>query len=179
MRKTLLNLMLLLSATAFSTQLSAQSVATQSERKVVRVKLQREVADRLLKSPMTMSNGVVTTGITPLDRANRQVKAVSIKRLIPYSPKFEERHKAAGLDLWYEVTFDSEAATPASARSLYKTVPGVQIAEEVRPMKLIGEGKARVVSQAELACRARLPALTSTCSRHGRRRPVNRTLSSR
>lgn len=154
MRKTLLNLMLLLSATAFSTQLSAQSVATQSERKVVRVKLQREVADRLLKSPMTMSNGVVTTGITPLDRANRQVKAVSIKRLIPYSPKFEERHKAAGLDLWYEVTFDSEAATPASARSLYKTVPGVQIAEEVRPMKLIGEGKARVVSQAELAAKA-------------------------
>lgn len=154
MRKTLLNLMLLLSATAFSTQLSAQSVATQSERKVVRVKLQREVADRLLKSPMTMSNGVVTTGITPLDRANRQVKAVSIKRLIPYSPKFEERHKAAGLDLWYEVTFDSEAATPASARSLYKTVPGVQIAEEVRPMKLIGDGKARVVSPQSIAARA-------------------------
>ena len=154
MRKTLLNLMLLLSATAFSTQLSAQSVATQSERKVVRVKLQREVADRLLKSPMTMSNGVVTTGITPLDRANRQVKAVSIKRLIPYSPKFEERHKAAGLDLWYEVTFDSEAATPASARSLYKTVPGVQIAEEVRPMTLIGNGKARVVKAASLPARA-------------------------
>lgn len=154
MRKTLLNLMLLLSASAFSVQLSAQSVQTQPERKVVRVKLQREVADRLLKSPMTMSNGVVTTGITPLDRANRQVKAVSIKRLIPYSPKFEERHKAAGLDLWYEVTFDSEAATPASARSLYKTVPGVQIAEEVRPMKLIGDGKARVVSPQSVAARA-------------------------
>ena len=112
MRKNLLKLMLLLMAIALGTQLSAQSVATSSEKKVVRVKLQREVADRLLKSPMTMSNGVVTTGITPLDRANRQVKAVSIKRLIPYSPKFEERHKAAGLDLWYEVTFDSEAATP-------------------------------------------------------------------
>lgn len=97
MRKTLLNLMLLLSATAFSSQLSAQSVATQSERKVVRVKLQREVADRLLKSPMTMSNGVVTTGITPLDRANRQVKAVSIKRLIPYPRSSRRGTRQRGL----------------------------------------------------------------------------------
>lgn len=93
MRKTLLNLMLLLSATAFSTQLSAQSVATQSERKVVRVKLQREVADRLLKSPMTMSNGVVTTGITPLDRANRQVKAVSALSPTPRSSRRGTRQR--------------------------------------------------------------------------------------
>ena len=154
MRKNLLKLMLLLMAIALGTQLSAQSVATSSEKKVVRVKLQREVADRLLRAPMTMSNGVVTTGITQLDRANRKVKAVSIRRLIPYSPKFEARHKAAGLDLWYEITFDPNAATPASARTLYKTVPGVQIAEEVRPMKLIGNGPVHLVNANSLPTRA-------------------------
>ena len=146
--------MLLLMAIALGTQLSAQSVATSSEKKVVRVKLQREVADRLLRAPMTMSNGVVTTGITQLDRANRKVKAVSIRRLIPYSPKFEARHKAAGLDLWYEITFDPNAATPTSARTLYKTVPGVQIAEEVRPMKLIGNGPVHLVNANSLPTRA-------------------------
>lgn len=154
MRKNLLKLMLLLMAIALGTQLSAQSVATSSEKKVVRVKLQREVADRLLRAPMTMSNGVVTTGITQLDRANRKVKAVSIRRLIPYSPKFEARHKAAGLDLWYEITFDPNAATPTSARTLYKTVPGVQIAEEVRPMKLIGNGPVHLVNANSLPTRA-------------------------
>ena len=54
MRKNLLKLMLLLMAIALGTQLSAQSVATSSEKKVVRVKLQREVADRLLRAPMTI-----------------------------------------------------------------------------------------------------------------------------
>lgn len=98
-----------------------------------------------------MSNGVVTTGIKPLDRANSQAKAVSIKRCVPYSPKFEERHKAAGLDLWYEIKFDPKAMTPASARNLYKSVPGIQRAEEVRPMKLIGDGPARVVDMPKAA----------------------------
>lgn len=153
MRKPLLYLMLLLTVITFSTQLSAQSVSSGFKQGVLRVKLQREVATRIQAAPMTMSNGVVTTGIQQLDRASQKVKAVSIKRLIPYSPKFEERHKAAGLDLWYEITFDSTAVTPTSAVSTYKTVPGIQIAETVMPMKLIGDGPAHVVS---------MPAAAST-----------------
>lgn len=101
-----------------------------------------------------MSNGVVTTGIKPLDRANSQAKAVSIKRCIPYSPKFEARHKAAGLDLWYEIKFDPTAITTASARNLYKSVPGIQLVEEIRPMKLIGDGPARVVDMPKAAPKA-------------------------
>lgn len=101
-----------------------------------------------------MSNGVVTTGIKPLDRANSQAKAVSIKRCIPYSPKYEARHKAAGLDLWYEIKFDPTAITTASARNLYKSVPGIQLVEEIRPMKLIGDGPARVVDMPKAAPKA-------------------------
>lgn len=153
MRKPLLYLMLLLTALTFSTQLMAQSGSSGLQQGVLRVKLQREVATRIQQAPMTMSNGVVTTGIQQFDRASQKVKAVRIRRLIPYSPKFEERHKAAGLDLWYEITFDSTAVTPASAVSTYKTVPGIQIAETVRPMKLIGDGPAHVVS---------MPAAAST-----------------
>ena len=145
MRKPLLYLLSVLMSLTCGTRLMAQSGSSGLKQGVLRVKLQREVATRIQQAPMTMSNGVVTTGIQQLDRASQKVRAVRIRRLIPYSPKFEARHKAAGLDLWYEITFDSTAVTPASAVSTYKTVPGIQIAETVRPMKLIGDGPAHVV----------------------------------
>lgn len=145
MRNYLLYLVMLVIGLTYDVHTSAQQTFTPPTEGVVRVKLQREVAARISQAPLPMSNGVVTTGIKPLDRANSQAKAVSIKRCVPYSPKFEERHKAAGLDLWYEIKFDPKAMTPASARNLYKSVPGIQRAEEVRPMKLIGDGPARVV----------------------------------
>ena len=151
MRKHLIYLIVLVMGMAFGLHVSAQTSPTASTEGVVRVKLQREVAARISQAPLPMSNGVVTTGIKPLDRANSQVKAVSIKRCIPYSPKFEERHKAAGLDLWYEIKFDPNAMAPASARNLYKSVPGIQLVEEVKPMKLIGDGPARVVDMPKAA----------------------------
>lgn len=151
MRNYLLYLVMLVIGLTYDVHTSAQQTFTPPTEGVVRVKLQREVAARISQAPLPMSNGVVTTGIKPLDRANSQAKAVSIKRCVPYSPKFEERHKAAGLDLWYEIKFDPKAMTPASARNLYKSVPGIQRAEEVRPMKLIGDGPARVVDMPKAA----------------------------
>lgn len=151
MRNYLLYLVMLVMGLACGVHTSAQQAFTPPYEGVVRVKLQREVAARISQAPLPMSNGVVTTGIKPLDRANSQAKAVSIKRCIPYSPKYEARHKAAGLDLWYEIKFDPTAMTPASARNLYKSVPGIQLVEEIRPMKLIGDGPARVVDMPKAA----------------------------
>ncbi len=118
---------------------------------VVRVKLQREVAVKIASLPQTASVGVQSTGITQFDRVNNKVKAVSMKRLIPYSPKFEAEHRAAGLDLWYEIRFDETAVKPAEARALYSAVPGIQIAENVHPVKPIGGESFRVISNAEMA----------------------------
>lgn len=154
MRNYLLYLVMLVMGLACGVHTSAQQAFTPPSEGVVRVKLQREVAARISQAPLPMSNGVVTTGIKPLDRANSQAKAVSIKRCIPYSPKYEARHKAAGLDLWYEIKFDPTAITTASARNLYKSVPGIQLVEEIRPMKLIGDGPARVVDMPKAAPKA-------------------------
>lgn len=154
MRNYLLYLVMLVMGLTCGVHTSAQQAFTPPSEGVVRVKLQREVAARISQAPLPMSNGVVTTGIKPLDRANSQAKAVSIKRCIPYSPKYEARHKAAGLDLWYEIKFDPTAITTASARNLYKSVPGIQLVEEIRPMKLIGDGPARVVDMPKAAPKA-------------------------
>ena len=154
MRNYLLYLVMLVMGLTYGVHTSAQQASASPTEGVVRVKLQREVAARISQAPLPMSNGVVTTGIQPFDRANSQAKAVSIKRCIPYSPKYEARHKAAGLDLWYEIKFDPKAMTPASARNLYKSVPGIQLVEEIRPMKLIGDGPARVVDMPKAAPKA-------------------------
>lgn len=158
MRKTLLYLALLLCAVAYSPQSAAQSQPSETLSGVVRVKLQREVASRIAQRALPMNNGVVATGVTQLDRVNQKVKAVSMKRLIPYSPKFEERHKAAGLDLWYEIRFEDAGVTPMQAKNLYKTVPGIQIAENVRPMKMVGGETFRPISPDDIAKAAKAAA---------------------
>lgn len=158
MRKTLLYLALLLCAVAYSPQSAAQSQSSETLSGVVRVKLQREVASRIAQRALPMNNGVVATGVTQLDRVNQKVKAVSMKRLIPYSPKFEERHKAAGLDLWYEIRFEDAGVTPMQAKNLYKTVPGIQIAENVRPMKMVGGETFRPISPDDIAKAAKAAA---------------------
>ncbi len=158
MRKTLLYLALLLCAIAYSPQSAAQSQSSEVLPGVVRVKLQREVASRIAQRALPMNNGVVATGVTQLDRVNQKVKAVSMKRLIPYSPKFEERHKAAGLDLWYEIRFEDTGVTPMQAKNLYKTVPGIQIAENVRPMKMVGGETFRPISPDDIAKAAKAAA---------------------
>lgn len=158
MRKTLLYLALLLCAVAYSPQSAAQSQSSETLSGVVRVKLQREVASRIAQRALPMNNGVVATGVTQLDRVNQKVKAVSMKRLIPYSPKFEERHKVAGLDLWYEIRFEDAGVTPMQAKNLYKTVPGIQIAENVRPMKMVGGETFRPISPDDIAKAAKAAA---------------------
>lgn len=159
MRRKLLSLLLLLLASVGCGSAFAQTLTADGfVEGVVRVKLQREVASRISGGAMPMSNGVVTTGVTPLDRVGLKVKAVSMKRLFPYSPKFEERHKAAGLDLWYEVRFDGSSVSPMAARNLYKSVPGVQHAEGVKPVKMIGGERFRPISPDDIARAAKAAA---------------------
>ena len=102
----------------------------------VRVKLQPEIAERLSKAllPTGASRVKATyakTGISQIDRVNQQVRAVRMKRVFPYAGKDEARHKAAGLDLWYDISYTSENMSPAAVRNLYKTVPGISYAQRV------------------------------------------------
>lgn len=148
----------LAACTSAAVHLSAQT-GTGVREGTVRIKLQPEVGARIGKAIIPMNaNGVVTTGVTQLDRVNSKVKAVRMKRVFPYSPKFEEKHKRYGLDLWYEISFDNESMTPAEARNLYKAVPGIQIAENIKPMKLIGGERFLEISPEAVARAAKAAA---------------------
>lgn len=113
---------------------------------VVRVKLQPQVALQVGNAPRVQTNGVLSTGITPLDAASKEVGAKSIKRVFPYAPKFEAQMSKFGLDCWYEVTFD-EKVDPQEAARVFRHTTGVQTANCKVPMVLLeGQGAFRTVS---------------------------------
>lgn len=136
MKKGLLNCMWLLSMLFSTIMTFGQTSIPEPTKGVMRVKLQPEVATQLSMRPIPMSSGIITTGIEPFDRASKQVKAVSMERVFPYSEKMEEKARKHGLDLWYEIHF-SESINPIEATQVFKNVPGVTIAENIIPMQLI------------------------------------------
>ena len=138
-------------------KLSPASVSSYKEG-VVRVKLQPELATVLEKTSLPDGSvkrkanaQYVTTGVAQLDRVAQKVKAVSMKRVFPYAGKDEARHKAAGLDLWYDVSYEAEEMSPAQARNLYKSAAGVQYAQRVPVYQPYGGESFRPISPSDIA----------------------------
>lgn len=120
---------------------------------VVRIKVTDELAAALGNAPRTRSSGV-KTGLNQLDDINRQVKAVRMQRVFPYSPKNEERMKKHGLDLWYDVKYDN-AIAPQNAANLYRAINGISHAEAIRILK---DDRPKIVAADESAFSARAAA---------------------
>lgn len=138
---------------ASSTTQSAESNFVEG---VVRVKLQREIADRMVAAKLPLSvkgtnRKYVQTGVTPLDRVNQKVKAVSMTRVFPYAGKNEAKHKAFGLDLWYDVHYEASGMKLAQARNLFRSAEGVSYAQRIPLYKPIGGERFLEVSPAAVA----------------------------
>lgn len=138
MRKTLLLCVVLLMSCISSTVFA--QTQTSPTRGVLRVKVQEELATQISTLPQTRTGGIVTTGITPFDRANQRVKAVKMERVFPYDAKNEAKLRKHGLHLWYRVIFD-EGYNPLEAKQLYAQIPGISRVENVVPMSLIDGNK--------------------------------------
>ena len=126
---------LMLLVIAMSSVVIAQAQSLAPKKGVVRVKLQTEVAKSVGNKTITATNGVLSTGVQALDASVRQVKAMSFKRVFPYSAKYEDQMAQFGLDRWYEVTFD-ETINPKDAQRIFSQTAGVQVATCKVPMVL-------------------------------------------
>lgn len=133
MRNSTKHLLLLIAFVMFS--VIAHASSPQPRKGIVRIKLQPQVALQMGNTPRIQANGVLTTGITPLDIAAEKVGAKSIRRVFPYAPKYEAQMAKFGLDRWYEVTFD-ESVNPREAARIFKETAGVQTANVKVPMVL-------------------------------------------
>ena len=141
---------------AQSTSSTTQSAESNFVEGVVRVKLQREIADRMIAAKLPLSvkgtnKKYVQTGVTPLDRVNQKVKAVSMTRVFPYAGKNEAKHKAFGLDLWYDVHYEASGMKLAQARNLFRSAEGVSYAQRIPLYKPIGGERFLEVSPAAVA----------------------------
>lgn len=130
---------------------------------VVRVKLQPEIASRITSTqlPTAKTKGTqnyLTTGITTLDVSNRQTKAVSITRVFPDAGKFEEKHKAAGLDLWYDIHYDASAMTSLEVRNVYRRTSGVTYAQRIPVYQPIGGESFRPLTADQIAAATKAAA---------------------
>ncbi len=102
----------------------------------VRVKFKRSIEAKLQQLNLNTTGAIVVSGIQAFDQVSAQLQAVQIKRVFPYAPKFEKRHRAHGLDLWFEITYSTEFS-PLTAIEHYAAVAEVEKAEAVLEKRLI------------------------------------------
>ncbi|MFO7940094.1 MAG: S8 family serine peptidase [Bacteroidales bacterium] len=155
MRKYLLLLTALLFVTL--TQGIAQERQVNPDGKykgIIRVKFQPQMAaqlEALHAKPGNTQNQVATeeahlkTGIAGMDQLNATYSAAEMKRVFRYSGKFEQRHREAGLHLWYEVRFNPEHK-PTKVVASYDQLDEVLVAEPVYERGLIEHEKAEAAS---------------------------------
>ncbi|MCG8578268.1 MAG: S8 family serine peptidase, partial [Bacteroidales bacterium] len=116
--------------------ITGQEYVNGQQRGAIRVKMNAMLQSNL-KSIKNTKKGV-ETGIVAFDAVSEQVAAHNMKRVFRYSPKFEERHKAAGLHLWYQVEFDN-SLNPEEVARQYGQLAEVSVASVIPEVNLIGE----------------------------------------
>jgi len=113
----------------------------------IRIKIKPELATSV-KISTASNKGKVSTGIQALDNLNSTYSVTEMKRVFPYSPKFEGKHMKHGLHLWYELTVASPTGSKEVAKA-YSKLQEVEIAEPIHEMVLIdGSGQPTYVPKA-------------------------------
>lgn len=95
---------------------------------------------------VTYKKGVARTRIERVDQLNTTYGTLNMKRVFPYSPKYEARHQKHGLHLWYELELDTTGAqalsfgkkeTTLNAIEAYNALSEIEYAEPVRAKMLV------------------------------------------
>ncbi len=117
----------------------------------IRIKVKPAVASSLNLKKSFVTNAV-STGVKSLDQLNRNYAVTEMKRVFPYSPKFEDRHKKYGLDLWYEISTGTKASASTVAAD-YRNLQEVDKAELLYETKLVDGSGAPVYLASEILAR--------------------------
>lgn len=97
---------------------------------VVKVKFDPSMTTTLSRMQIQTRGTTLSTGISTLDKAVNTLGAKHMERLIPENsdPRLAEKHRKAGLHLWYLVEFDQNTDVNTAIRTL-RNVPGVKVVE--------------------------------------------------
>lgn len=98
----------------------------------VQVKFKRSAVSQV---NVVKTRSGLSSGISAVDLAGMNLNVTRMERVFPYAGKFEERHKEAGLDLWYDVYFDESVPT-SRAIGAYSNLPEIEIVSPVHEARL-------------------------------------------
>ncbi|MBS2213476.1 S8 family serine peptidase [Carboxylicivirga mesophila] len=113
----------------------------------VRVKL--EAASLKSFSKLKSTKNGIETGIVAFDAVSAKVAASGMQRVIPYAPKFEEKYRRYGLNLWYEIEYDTDF-DPQEVVNEYEKLGEVSHAEVIREVSLGDAQPAAVFSSSQV-----------------------------
>ncbi len=112
----------------------SESIATSSNdvEGIVRIKLN---ANKRSTLSLSLKSNTITTNISNIDRVLTSIGATSFKRTFPYSGKFEARTIAEGLDLWYDVTYDTTVVSSSGLVSQFENLSEIETTETIKSIK--------------------------------------------
>ncbi len=131
----------------------------------IRIKLKRENLQEVNNVVSLTKSGSIVTGIQRIDDLNSEIGITRMKRVFPFSIKFEPKHRKYGLHLWYELDFD-ENLDPKAIAEEYSVLDEVDIAKPLYEKVLLeGEGDPIVVNIDTLKTKGKKITASSLTSR--------------
>ncbi|GEM_PF-1770301 len=107
----------------------AQSLTTDN---IIKVKFADDFIVRFESAVPTLSSeGIAQYGIEELDSLNTVFGVSTLKRVFPYSEKFNKRHRDHGLHRWYEVRLNTSVFSPMQCASSFENCSFISHAETV------------------------------------------------
>ncbi|NMM48781.1 S8 family serine peptidase [Marinigracilibium pacificum] len=100
------------------------------EKGVVNIKVSEEMAVELSQSLQNHRAVVTRFGVPEIDAVSEGFKCSSIKRLFPYNPRFEEKHRKYDLHRWFTIRIDKSIPIEQAIHD-YGELEYVEIAEPV------------------------------------------------
>lgn len=105
---------------------------------VLRIKVSEQLAAQLEQAEMSQStNDVLLTGIASLDRVNEAFQVRGLKRVFRSAGSFENKHRAYGLHLWYEVSM-AQSSSVLNAVKAFGALDEVAFSEAVLKKIVVG-----------------------------------------
>ncbi len=118
-----------LSDSGNETEISDETIAN-SVNGIIRVKLTSNTS-----TGMYLKSSSLKTGVNSIDVVMNSIGATSITRTFPYAGKYEERTKKAGLDLWYDIKYDTTQTELATVYTRFSALNEVEVTEPVQRIK--------------------------------------------
>jgi subtilisin family serine protease len=110
----------------------SSTTSTNAIEGILRIKLNAEKTSTL---SLSVKSDTISTSISNIDSLLTSIGATSFKRTFPYSGKFEARTIAEGLNLWYDVKYDTTAVSLSSIVSQFEDLSEIDVTETIKSIK--------------------------------------------